>query len=1061
MNGHNGHSGNHADMDGASGAARDYDRGRSSTTSRRRTSATGAPVSSAPARDDKPSFSFDAGSLLRPAAKRWYWLLFGAMAGALAGALLGLSMWKIGYSATAQLVRHEAPITGDAYRPQLIRGETLMSMAKSPEVMRRAAEKLGRPLHEVGSVNAVPERQSDIVNVFATGIDPRSAVELANAFNTAFIEYTQENQRQEAIAADKYNSKYMEDNEADLARARKLLPANLATTAIVTASAEGSAPVTISPKKIEQIREAEEELNNLLVQYTDIHPKVKAQRMKIAQLRTGLPEDWSFEKALAAARERTGEKGDGAADAALTPGGPSREEMEIAFANVRTYEHLRNQLTARQRAIQIFKESPPGNFRVLQPATMDGVGIHKPWVKVALVAAFLGMLGFVLAGGEVLRREIFDNRLKTEADVARVTGLPVLATLGDVNKMSLAEQESWAFRTWIALQDRLAYSPNHGLICGFTSSNPGDGRTTWIGLLAGAARKCGFRVLTIATRSTAEAPAMSEENVAHVQEPVVVGVEEPVHAGAAAETNGHAHVNGNNGSASSNGSRHHGTTTVERGNGRTTAILSNPAEFGHASRGFNGDSEFTALTASALFTPAMVTEKLMGPETDPLVHIPLPGWTWNLERRKQWQGALNVWRKIDNVVILVELPPASMPESVLLASNLPNLVWLSESGKSDATATRSQLETLRHARCNLVGAVINRALTPVTQGRFSRWVGCFALFALLGLAGQPSLLAGEPPRATQSPQVSEQAANAAFGVMSPSQRAQWQQKLTLGPGDVLSFSLYGDPESLREEVPIGPDGRISYLEAQNIMAAGLTVDEFRDRLNEELGKFRRAPQAFVVPVSFKSKKYFVLGRVAQRGAFALDRPVTLVEAVARAGGMETGMAADRSMIELADLSRSFLARNGQRLPIDFEKLFLHGDLSQNVPLEPNDYIYFPAGGEKEVYVLGAVRAPGAHVYHTSVGAVGAIAGRGGFNERAWHQKVLVIRGGLGRPQPIAVDAREVLSGQKPDVILQPRDIVFVSDRPWIYAEELLDAAANAFVTSAVVTWTGEKVTREN
>jgi hypothetical protein len=90
-------------------------------------------------------------------------------------------------------------------------------------------------------------------------------------------------------------------------------------------------------------------------------------------------------------------------------------------------------------------------------------------MKVGLVAAFFGLLGVLVAGGEVLRRELFDSRLKTEADVTRVTGLPVLANLGDIRQMSLSAREAWAFRTWIALQDRLAYSPNHGLICGITS----------------------------------------------------------------------------------------------------------------------------------------------------------------------------------------------------------------------------------------------------------------------------------------------------------------------------------------------------------------------------------------------------------------------------------------------------------------------------------------------------------------------------------------------------------------------------------------------------------------
>ena len=80
---------------------------------------------------------------------------------------------------------------------------------------------------------------------------------------------------------------------------------------------------------------------------------------------------------------------------------------------------------------------------------------------------------------------------------------------------------------------------------------------------------------------------------------------------------------------------------------------------------------------------------------------------WNRERRQQWHEALDHWRKIENIVILVELPPADMPETVLLGSSLPNLVWLAESG-ADAASTRDQMETLRHARCNLVGAVLNR-----------------------------------------------------------------------------------------------------------------------------------------------------------------------------------------------------------------------------------------------------------------------------------------------------------------------------------------------------------------
>jgi protein involved in polysaccharide export with SLBB domain len=214
---------------------------------------------------------------------------------------------------------------------------------------------------------------------------------------------------------------------------------------------------------------------------------------------------------------------------------------------------------------------------------------------------------------------------------------------------------------------------------------------------------------------------------------------------------------------------------------------------------------------------------------------------------------------------------------------------------------------------------------------------------------------------------------------------------------------------------------------------------------------------YVIPTAYRSKKYYMLGKIAQRGAFPLDRPMTLIEAVARARGLETGLAADRSLVELADMEHAFIARQGRHLPVDFQKLFGEGDLSQNVALEPDDYIYFPPTDLKEVYVLGAVRMPGAHTFNSDVGALGAIAGRGGFTERAWKNRLLVIRGNLGRPETFVIDAKDVLSARTADMKLQPRDIVFVADKPWARAEELLDTAAQAFVTSAVVVWEGLRV----
>ena len=56
-----------------------------------------------------------------------------------------------------------------------------------------------------------------------------------------------------------------------------------------------------------------------------------------------------------------------------------------------------------------------------------------------------------------------------------------------------------------------------------------------------------------------------------------------------------------------------------------------------------------------------------------------------------------------------------------------------------------------------------------------------------------------------------------------------------------------------------------------------------------------------------------------------------------------------------------------------------------------------------------------------------------------------------------VDVAGALTGNSPNLALRPGDLVYVANRPWTRAEDLLDAAATAFVESAVVTWVGLNV----
>lgn len=287
-------------------------------------------------------------------------------------------------------------------------------------------------------------------------------------------------------------------------------------------------------------------------------------------------------------------------------------------------------------------------------------------------------------------------------------------------------------------------------------------------------------------------------------------------------------------------------------------------------------------------------------------------------------------------------------------------------------------------------------------------------------------------------------------------KAAWQEHYTLGPNDVIGFSFYGHPELARPNVVIAPDGRVNYLEALGIMAAGKTIDELREAVNVALSGYYVRPRVIVTPGELRSKKYYILGKVVNKGAFNLERPMTIIEAVAQAGGLETGIF-QLNTVELADLPRSFLIRNGQRVPIDLDKLFRRGDLSQNILMEPDDYLYFPSSVNNEIYVLGSVTSPGAQGLSIDASVLGSITLAGGFTVNAFRQRVLVVRGSLEHPERFIVNVADILGGKAPDFRLLPRDLVYVSDRPWTRVEDLTDLAATSFIQSVVTLWTGRNI----
>lgn len=275
----------------------------------------------------------------------------------------------------------------------------------------------------------------------------------------------------------------------------------------------------------------------------------------------------------------------------------------------------------------------------------------------------------------------------------------------------------------------------------------------------------------------------------------------------------------------------------------------------------------------------------------------------------------------------------------------------------------------------------------------------------------------------------------------------------LGAGDVISIAIYGKPELTRPQVTVAPDGTISYLSATGVQVGGLTMDEARQVVEKALANFYRMPRVIITPIQLVSKNYTIMGMIKLSGVFPLDQPLTLLEALARSGGTVSGLF-DRRYVDLADLERSFIIRDGRKLPVNFRKLMLDGDMTQDIPLAPGDYIQIASALANDYYVLGSVRKPGREGFTEGATVMAGIAKRLGFSNSAYREHVIIVRGSMSEPEVIVVNTDAILKGSKPDVPIQPKDIIYVSNRPWQKAEEIVDSAISVFLQSAVATWTG-------
>jgi polysaccharide export outer membrane protein len=247
---------------------------------------------------------------------------------------------------------------------------------------------------------------------------------------------------------------------------------------------------------------------------------------------------------------------------------------------------------------------------------------------------------------------------------------------------------------------------------------------------------------------------------------------------------------------------------------------------------------------------------------------------------------------------------------------------------------------------------------------------------------------------------------------------------SLGKGDILSISVYDEPDLTLESVPVRPDGMIAFPLIGDVQVAGRNVEDVSNEIRERLLQFVLEPRVSVVVTEFNSLDYTLYGEVVHPGVYPLTTDVSISAAIAKAGGLTKGQFR-ASSVELADLTHAFLARDGNVMPVDFVRLIREGDMRFDIDLQPGDYIHIPSGLSKEVYILGEVNEPALFAFRESMPMSRTVALAEGFTVDADLSRIHIVRGALHNPTVIVANFEEVVNGRAQDVQLEPGDIVYV------------------------------------
>jgi len=234
----------------------------------------------------------------------------------------------------------------------------------------------------------------------------------------------------------------------------------------------------------------------------------------------------------------------------------------------------------------------------------------------------------------------------------------------------------------------------------------------------------------------------------------------------------------------------------------------------------------------------------------------------------------------------------------------------------------------------------------------------------------------------------------------------------LGDGDTVSITVYDHPD-LSLTARISPEGTIPYPLLEEVAIGGLTPKAAGRKIAKMLMDrgFIISPQVALAVKDYTSQQIHILGKVNNPGNYPLEGEGTVVDLLARAGGV-TADAADVIFVV-----KNSAGEKSVRHEIDLLR-FYAGEMSQNIQVTRGDTILVPK--MDTFYIHGEVKRSGEYRLLRGMTVVQALSVGGGVSGRGSLKRMKVTRRlADGKTEEIDVKLTDTL---------EPNDVLYVKER---------------------------------